>query len=77
MLSTERITNRLHLVPMELKPEQIQRFVELHKNVPGFEKYSEKEVREIANGVANYYLTLFKIYQRLKKEGMELPDIQW
>ena len=77
MPSTEKITNHLHLVPMELKPEQIQRFIELHKNVPGFEKYTEAEVKEIANGVANYYLSLFKIYQRLKKEGMELDDIQW
>ena len=54
---------------MELKPEQIQKFIELHKGVAGFEKYSEEQIREIANGVANYYLTLFKIYQRVKKEG--------
>ncbi|HBG68866.1 hypothetical protein A2W67_02655 [Candidatus Nomurabacteria bacterium RIFCSPLOWO2_02_40_28] len=53
---------------MELKPEQIEKFKELHKGLDGFEKYSEDEVREIANGVANYYLTLFKIYQRVKKE---------
>jgi hypothetical protein len=62
---------------MELKPEQIERFIDLHKNVPGFEKYSDSDVREIANGVANYFSSLFKIYQRLKKEGMELDDIQW
>lgn len=62
---------------MELKPEQIQRFIDLHKNMPGFERYSDTEIREIANGVANYYLTLFKIYQRLEKEGMELDDIEW
>lgn len=61
---------------MELKPEQIKQFVELHKNIPGFEKYSESEVREIANGVANYYLSLFKIYQRLAKEVKEIYDIQ-
>lgn len=54
---------------MELKPEQIKKFVELHKDCAGFEKYSEEQIREIANGVANYYLTLFKIYQRVKKEG--------
>lgn len=62
---------------MELKPEQIKRFVDLHKNLPEFEKYSETEIKEIANGVANYYLSLFKIYQRIKKEGKELEDIQW
>lgn len=53
---------------MELKPEQIQKFAELHKDVAGFEKYTEDQIREIANGVANYYLTLFKIYQRVRKE---------
>jgi hypothetical protein len=61
---------------MELKPEQIQKFVELHKNVPGFEKYSEAEIKEIANGVANYYSTLFKIYLRLKKEGVDFEDTE-
>lgn len=52
---------------MELKPEQIERFIELHKNIPDFEKYSEAQIREIANGVANYYLSLYKIHQRHKK----------
>lgn len=62
---------------MELKPEQIKQFIELHKNVPGFEKYSDGEIREIANGVANYYLSLFKIYRGLEKEGKKLDDMQW
>lgn len=53
---------------MELKPERIQEFIELHKGCEGFDKYSEDQVREIANGVANYYLTLLKIYQRIKKD---------
>jgi len=52
---------------MELKPEQINKFIELHKDCVGFENYSEKQVREIANGIANYYLTLFKIHQRITK----------
>jgi len=52
---------------MELKPEQIKKFVELHKDLAGFENYTEDQVREIANGVANYYLILFKIHQRIKK----------
>jgi hypothetical protein len=54
---------------MELKQEQIEKFKELHKDFPDFAKYSEDEVKEIANGVANYYLTLYKIHQRIKKEG--------
>ena len=62
---------------MQLKPEQIKQFIELHKNLPGFEKYSDAEIREIANGVANYYLALFNIYRRLEKEGRKLDDIQW
>jgi len=54
---------------MEIKPERIQEFIEISKDIIDLKKYSEKEQREIANGVANYYLTLFKIYQRIKKEG--------
>ena len=54
---------------MELKPEQIKKFVELHKDCAGFENYSEEQIREIANGVANYYLTLFGIHQRIKREN--------
>jgi uncharacterized protein YdcH (DUF465 family) len=53
---------------MELKPEQVKQFKELHKDCDGFEKYSEDQIREIANGVANYYLTLFKIHNRLLDE---------
>jgi len=58
---------------MELKPEQINKFIELHRECEGFESYSEDQKREIANGVANYYLTLFSIYQRNKKEGKTEP----
>lgn len=54
---------------MELTQEQIKRFIEIHKGYPEFEKFSETEIREIANGVGNYYLTLFKIYRRSEKEG--------
>ena len=53
---------------MELNQEQIDKFIEIHKDFPDFKKYSEEQVREIANGVANYYLTLFHIYERTKKE---------
>jgi hypothetical protein len=59
---------------MELKPEQINRFIELHKDCEGFENFSEAQKREIANGVANYYLTLFNIHQRIKKEGKKIGE---
>ena len=62
---------------MELKPEQINKFIELHKDLAGFEGYSEERMREIANGVANYYLTLFKIHHRIKKDNKELGVIKW
>jgi hypothetical protein len=62
---------------MELKPEQIMKFIELHKDVAGFENFPEEQLREIANGVANYYLTLFKIQQRIKKEEKEMKVIEW
>lgn len=53
---------------MELKPEQINKFIELHKECEGFEKYTDEQKRKIANGVANYYITLFNIRMRIKKE---------
>ena len=53
---------------MELKQEQVDKFIELHKDFKDFDNYSEDQKREIANGVANYYLTLFHIYERTKKE---------
>ncbi len=59
---------------MELKPEQIERFKEIHKDCEGFERYTEEQIKEIANGVANYYLTLFSIHQRLKKEGIKIDE---
>ena len=52
---------------MQLKPEQIKKFKKLHQGAKGFKKYSDDQVVEIANGVANYYLTLFNIHQRIKK----------
>lgn len=55
---------------MILKPEQIKKFIELHKDYAGFESYSEDQKREIANGVANYYLTLFNIQQRIEKDTL-------
>ena len=54
---------------MELKQEEVEKVKETHKDDVDFEEYLEKEVVEIAKGVANYYLTLFKIYQRIKKNG--------
>lgn len=61
---------------MQLKPEQIKKFIELHKDCEGFDNYSDEQKAEIANGVANYYLTLFNIHQRIRKEnkGIAVPD---
>lgn len=53
---------------MQLKPEQINKFIEINKSCPGFNDYSEEQKREIANGVANYFLTLFAISERIKKD---------
>jgi|JI10StandDraft_1071094.scaffolds.fasta_scaffold1082121_2 hypothetical protein len=54
---------------MQLTKEQVQRFIEINSEVPEFNNYSDSENAEIASGVANYYLTLFKIYRKLEKEG--------
>lgn len=55
---------------MELKLEQIKKFIELHNDCAGFENYSEEQIREIANGFANYYLALFKIHQRIRSDAL-------
>ena len=60
---------------MQLKPHQINRFKELHKDCEGFELYSDDQIVELANGVANYYLTLFTIHQRIKNEGKNIIAI--
>ena len=53
---------------MELNQEQIDKFIELNKDLAGFENFTKDQVREIANGVANYYLTLFNINKRIKTD---------
>jgi len=62
---------------MQLKPEQIKKFIEIHKDFPDFQNYSEEQMIEIANGVANYYLTLFKIHQRIQKDNGNMKTIEW
>jgi hypothetical protein len=52
---------------MQLKPDQIRKFKDLHKNHE-LDECTEDEIREIANGVANIYLTLYRTYQRLERE---------
>ena len=58
---------------MQLKPEQVQRFKDLHKNHE-LDGYTEEEIREIANGVVNIYLTLYGIYQRIMRQEKEQDD---
>jgi hypothetical protein len=53
---------------MELSDSHIEEFKKLHQKYGGLNNYSEEQIREIANGLANYYLTLFEIYQRIKKD---------
>jgi hypothetical protein len=61
---------------MQLKPEQVKKFIEIHKDCAGFECYSEEQKIELANAVANYYLTLYNIQQRTKKDE-KLGVIKW
>jgi hypothetical protein len=55
---------------MELKPEQINKFKEINRGNPDFENYTEEQKTIIANGVANYFLTLFKIHQRIRRDSI-------
>jgi hypothetical protein len=52
---------------MQLNSKQIEKFKELYKGIEEFEKYTENQVVEIANGVANYYLKLYEIKVRIDK----------
>jgi hypothetical protein len=62
---------------MKLNQEQIDSFKEIHKNSVGFEKYSDEEITEIANSIANYYLTLYKVRKKgifIKTFSGKTPD---
>jgi hypothetical protein len=52
---------------MQLTPSQIKHFKDLHRDHE-LDEYTEDEIREIANGVANIYLTLYRAYQRIRFE---------
>lgn len=54
---------------MELTPEHIERFKKIHEKYGGLTGYSEEEIKEIATGIANYYLTLFEIWKKLKRDA--------
>ena len=52
---------------MELSEEQIEKFKKIHEPLGGLKEYSEEQIREIANEVANFYYTLWEINKRIKK----------
>lgn len=56
---------------MQLKKEQIERFIQLHDGIEGFEKFSYEEIEEIANGIANFYLTLYTMHQRQQADEIQ------
>lgn len=53
---------------MELTDEQIKKFKKIHEKYGCFDNFTDEKIRRIANGVGNYYLTLYKIYMQNKKE---------
>ena len=55
---------------MQLRPDQIKEFKELHQNHE-LDCYTDDEIIEIANGVVNIYLTLYREVRRRhpKEEG--------
>jgi hypothetical protein len=52
---------------MQLSPEQIKRFKDLHQNHE-LDGYTEEEIRDIAHGVGDIYLTLYRVCQRIRRE---------
>jgi len=59
---------------MQLSPEQIQKFKDIHERYGGLGEYDDEQVRQIASGVANYYLRVFDIYQSIKKQEINRHD---
>lgn len=51
---------------MQLKPEQITRLRRPFDAVGAFEGKSQEEVRQILNGIMEYYLTLARVHIRNK-----------
>lgn len=49
---------------MQLTPDQIKKFVELHSPYGGLGNYTEEQLHALAHGVANYLIILAKIYER-------------
>lgn len=49
---------------MDLSQEQIEAFKSVHKSDGSLDGKTDKEIKEIANGVAGFYLELFKIRRR-------------
>ena len=54
---------------MQLNDEQIKRFNGFHQQSGLFDLYTTARIQEIVQGTANYYLTLFSIQQRIKREN--------
>ncbi len=54
---------------MELNNEQVKKFVEIHKPYGGLGDLSEIQIRQLAQGLANYYLVLFNIHKRIEREN--------
>lgn len=52
---------------MRLSSEQIEKFKRLHEHTGLLEAFSEQQIEEIANGVANYFIQLFEMKLRYKK----------
>lgn len=52
---------------MELRKEQVEKFVSLHSNGE-LDGLTPEQVSEIANGVARHFLTRLQIYIRQQKE---------
>ena len=57
---------------MELTREQIEAFKDIHNGA--LDGLSEAEIKKMANGVAGFYLDLFRIEQRVEAEKNEYDN---
>lgn len=54
---------------MQLTEEQIKKFIEINRKVGALDDYSETEVKQIANDVGNFYISMFEIFRKSKQQS--------
>ncbi len=61
---------------MKLRNEQIEKLRKPFDEIGAFQGCSEEKIKELLNGIMDYYLTLARINLRLKKQkSVDAPEV--